>query len=105
MTTKFFISFNPVPIQFHEIFEKEGRRIKAGAVFELNAPENSRDDRLAKKYTKLGTIIPINEEIFKKYTGMRRGEVLEKEKQIRAVLNGKRPEKEATKAGVKKEDK
>ena len=90
MTTKFFISFNPVPVQFHEIWEKEGRRIKAGAVFALNAELGSRDDRLAKKYVKLNLMIPISEEEYKRYSVLRRGEVTAKEDEIRAKLNGKK---------------
>lgn len=90
MTAKFFISFNPVPIQFPTIYEKEGRRIKAGAVFSLDVPEGSRDDRLAKKYVKMNTIIPISEEDYKKYSLMRRGEIVEKEEEIRAKLGGKK---------------
>jgi len=90
LTTKFFISFNPVPIQFPTIFEKEGRRIKAGAVFALDVPEGSRDDRLAKKYVKMNTIIPISEEEYKKYSLLRRGEVTAKEDEIRARHGGKK---------------
>lgn len=90
MTTKFFISFNPVPIQFHEIWEKEGRRIKAGAVFALNAEPGERDDRLANKYVKMKTLIPISEEEYKKYSLLRRGEVTAKEDEIRAKLGGKK---------------
>ena len=90
MTTKFFISFNPVPVQFPEIWAKEGRRIKAGAVFKLNAEEGSRDDRLAKKYVKMNTMIPISEEEYKKYSPMRRGEITAKETEIRAKFNGKK---------------
>lgn len=90
MTTKFFISFNPVPVQFHEIWEKEGRRIKAGAVFALNAELGSRDDRLAKKYVKLNLMIPISEEEYKRYSVLRRGEVTAKEDEIRAKLGGKK---------------
>ncbi|MCC7572833.1 MAG: hypothetical protein KO464_05540 [Candidatus Methanofastidiosum sp.] len=90
MTTKFFISFNPVPIQFHEIWDKEGRRIKAGAVFALNAEPGSRDDRLANKYVKMNTILAISEEEYKKYKLLRRGEIVAKEDEIRAKLNGKK---------------
>lgn len=90
MTTKFFISFNPVPIQFHEIWEKEGRRIKAGAVFALNAEPGSRDDRLANKYVKMNTILSIPEEDYKKYSQLRRGEIVAKEDEIRAKLGGKK---------------
>ena len=90
MITKFFISFNPIPVQFNEIWEKEGRRIKPGAVFALNSVEGSRDDRLAKKYVKLNLILPISEEEYKKYSLLRRGEVTAKEDEIRAKLNGKK---------------
>ncbi len=90
MTTKFFISFNPIPIQFHEIWEKEGRRVKPGSVFALNAPEGSRDDRLAKKYVKLNLILSIPEEEYKKYSQLRRGEIVAKEDEIRAKLGGKK---------------
>lgn len=90
MTTKFFISFNPIPVQFNEIWEKEGRRIKPGAVFALNSVEGSRDDRLAKKYVKLNLMIPISEEEYKKYSLLRRGEVTSKEDEIRARLGGKK---------------
>jgi len=90
LTTKFFISFNPIPIQFPEIWAKEGRRVKPGSVFALNAEEGTRDDRLAKKYVKLGLIIPIPEEEYKKYSQMKRGEITAKETEIRAKFNGKK---------------
>lgn len=113
MTTKFFISFNPVPIQFPTIWEKEGRRIKPGSVFALDVPENSRDDRLAKKYVKLNLILSISEEEYKKYSLLRRGEIVAKEDEIRAKLNGKKtpgvpkpkvePVKETPKSKAKEE--
>ncbi len=90
MPTKFFISFNPIPIQFPEIWAKEGRRVKPGSVFKLDAEEGSRDDRLAKKYVKLNLLIPIPEAEYKKYSLMRRGEITSKEDEIRAKFNGKK---------------
>lgn len=90
MTTKYFISFNPIPIQFPTIWKNEGRRVKPGSVFALDAPDGSRDDRLIKKYVKLGLIIPISEDDYKKYSVLRRGEITSKENEIRAKLNGKK---------------
>ena len=114
MTTKFFISFNPIPIQFPTIWKNEGRRVKPGSVFALDAPDGSRDDRLIKKYVKLGLIIPISEDDYKKYSVLRRGEITSKENEIRAKLNGKKapgvpkpkvePVKETPKFKAKEED-